>query len=351
MLSFLGIVSLFFVVFSVRILFQTFLEAAYTATQRAHQCGNAGCTEQQQHYHNDDNYLGETTTYNENYAIVSTGKVNADKTGVQALNQGGQFDITVNGNVTVSADQTERYDEYVYDNYAAGIRAESQKGDINISVNGGLTVESKANGSDSNTVSEGGENHRLYGDGVKIKNKDGNINIDIAGNVDTAEGTGVKLETDFDYYSDDLQGELNGDASIRIDGDIIGENGIDVDNNGKGDGTVSIVVEGDVITTDAGIKLGKDMSQYYENFYGQNPEEENGEDDGEEPGETDSGKPAVDIVVKETISGKKPILVANVEAVKNFVIRIAVCAVLCALFLGSFVVMIKAWSKVNRAQD
>ena len=38
-------------------------------------------------------------------------------------------------------------------------------------------------------------------------------------------------------------------------------------------------------------------------------------------------------------------------AVKNFVIRIAVSAVLCALFLGSFIFMIKAWSKVNRAQD
>ena len=38
-------------------------------------------------------------------------------------------------------------------------------------------------------------------------------------------------------------------------------------------------------------------------------------------------------------------------AVKNFIIRIAVFAALCAVFMGSFVVMIRAWSKVNKAQD
>ena len=38
-------------------------------------------------------------------------------------------------------------------------------------------------------------------------------------------------------------------------------------------------------------------------------------------------------------------------AVKNIAVRILVCAVICAVFMGSFVVMIKGWSKVNRAQD
>lgn len=37
--------------------------------------------------------------------------------------------------------------------------------------------------------------------------------------------------------------------------------------------------------------------------------------------------------------------------VKHIAIRIAVFAVLAALFIGGFVVMIKGWSKVNRAQD
>ena len=37
--------------------------------------------------------------------------------------------------------------------------------------------------------------------------------------------------------------------------------------------------------------------------------------------------------------------------IKIFVVRIAVFAALCAVFMGSFVVMIRAWSKVNKAQD
>ena len=38
-------------------------------------------------------------------------------------------------------------------------------------------------------------------------------------------------------------------------------------------------------------------------------------------------------------------------AVKNIFVRIAVCAVLCAAFMCSFIFMIKDWSKVNKAQD
>lgn len=38
-------------------------------------------------------------------------------------------------------------------------------------------------------------------------------------------------------------------------------------------------------------------------------------------------------------------------AVKPFIVRILIFAVLCAAFTGGFIVMIKAWSKVNRAQD
>ncbi len=38
-------------------------------------------------------------------------------------------------------------------------------------------------------------------------------------------------------------------------------------------------------------------------------------------------------------------------AVKHAIVRILIFAVICALFTGSFVVMIKGWSKKNRAQD
>ena len=118
------------------------------------------------------------TTESANYANISTGAVTAGDTGIQANNNGGDFDIQVNGGVTVEGPEYDVYVDdwdgttYVYYNDADGITATNTAGTTSIAVNGDLSVSCITDGNDT-PVGEGANQDRYNGNGVTIGNPDG----------------------------------------------------------------------------------------------------------------------------------------------------------------------------------
>lgn len=240
----------------------------------------------------------EFSTDPENNVNISTGGVQAGQYGVKTGNNGGKFDINVNGDVSVDWDDPESWE-------VSGIYAENYSGTTNISIDGNMSVAST-----------------FTGDGITLKNYDGKVNIDVAGNAEAADGTAVTIQSDdWDRVNNNYR-MLNGDALLNIGGDVNAKNGIDVDVNEAGTGTVQINIAGSLYTAGNGIKIGREQdNQGPAHVIGDVAPEPNNHVIGDVAPEPASGAtPAVDLVVEETISGLTPILVSNIEAITNVLI-------------------------------
>ena len=280
-----------------------------------------------------DFYQVEITTKSANYAKVSTGAVKAGLYGVQANNNGGDFTIKVDGDVTVAGPESyvDDWTGYTHFNEAQGISAINTAGTTSILINGGLSVSStivETNGDETTEEDETPdeddeeEDARYYGDGVIIGNGAGKIDITINGDVHAEEGTAVSIEKQYPWEGLDKN---NGEAVLNIDGDVLAEHGIDAGISGDGDGCVAINISGNLATSVTGISLGSnefeewtgDMEDEDDAAVGFDPVFDNRSGGGIDPAPADRG-PAVDILVQEVISGLTPILVANKETVNRF---------------------------------
>ena len=303
-------------------------------------------------YDDDYNEIGQNTIYSNHYAKVNTGAVEAGTDGVHALNNGGEFDIKVNGGVTVSCEQTyvDDYSGYTRYNHADGVVAQNASGRTSILIDGDLSIFSvekevgEYDYQDENASEETGEEEtydsedRYTGNGVTIGNYGGEIDITINGDVDAAEGTAVTINKERSWEKD----ANNGEAVLNIAGNVYAENGIDVGIEGNGSGHVSINIEGELYTSGTGLKLGEKEWQYETNWddeeTDENPEPGEDTESVEEPGQTglsgahydetegngngaeETTSPDVDIIVQETISGTTPIFVENIVAAMNTLI-------------------------------
>ena len=269
------------------------------------------------------------TTKSANYAKVSTGAVKAGLYGVQANNNGGDFTIKVDGDVTVAGPETyvDDWTGYTHFNKAQGISAINTAGTTSILINGGLSVSSTIVETDVDETTEEDEtpdeddeeeDARYYGDGVIIGNGAGKIDITINGDVHAEEGTAVTIKRkEYPFVGFDKN---NGEAVLNIDGDVLAEHGIDARISGDGDGCVAINISGNLAASGIGIGLGsyefegwiddmedEDEDSYFDPYSG----------GGIDPAPADLA-PAVDILVQEVISGLTPIFVANKETVDRF---------------------------------
>ena len=264
-------------------------------------------------YDDEGYWTGSETYSNENYARISTsGSVCSDRMGIQVRNLGGEVTIGVgdekeDGLIVV----TERPGAGQGGKEITGILAENSNGSTSISISGDLNVYSVPENAEAGGASAGIDTN-VAADGVKIGNYGGKIDIGIAGDMNVQEGTGIRIIKDYFTGND-------GQATLTVGGSLNAENGIAMDVNGDGDGHAEIVITGDLVSTGTGIKIGQE-EQYAPGLYaGGEAWQESGNEESSVSG-TDEKPPAVDIIVRETISGLIPILVSNMEAVKNTLI-------------------------------
>ena len=232
-------------------------------------------------------------------AIEITGDVKASAEGAKVENKTGTAAIKIGGNMTAEE---------------SGVAIGNEDGTVTMDIAGDVTAGTGYAATVINVGEEGGTSSLSIGgnltagkNGLGIIHYSGEMNVDIAGDLDAADGIGITITGQGPGW------ENNGTAVVSIGGSLIAKNGIDVNFNGEGDGSAQIIVGGDLIGVDSGVKLG-----VYEA-----PMCASGVTDaagGERANEAENTDPAVDIVVEETISGELPIFVESAQAAANFLI-------------------------------
>ena len=232
-------------------------------------------------------------------AIEITGNVKASAEGAKVENKTGTAAIKIGGNMTAEE---------------SGVAIGNEDGTVTMDIAGDVTAGTGYAATVINVGEEGGTSSLSIGgnltagkNGLGIIHYSGEMNVDIAGDLDAADGIGITITGQGPGW------ENNGTAVVSIGGSLIAKNGIDVNFNGEGDGSAQIIVGGDLIGVDSGVKLG-----VYEA-----PMCASGITDaagGERANEAENTDPAVDIVVEETISGELPIFVESAQAAANFLI-------------------------------
>ena len=127
-------------------------------------------------------------------------------------------------------------------------------------------------------------------------NYSGDISIDIAGDLNAADGTGVTVTNQGPNWAN------YGTALLTVSGDLTAKNGINVGYNGEGNGSAQVYVAGDLNAADTGIDLGVYTPPTRGGVIGDVP------------------VPDVDIIVEGTISGSNPIAVNTINAVSSFLV-------------------------------
>ena len=261
--------------------------------------------------------------------VIVEGNITA-KNGVSVLNQSSSIDVSISGNVE-AGDGFGASIEHILDN--GGTSSLSIGGSLSAGENGAGIVNSS--GTASIRIAEGvtteggfgafvaniGENSETSSlsiggslkagqDGVKMVNYSGDISIDIAGDLNAADGTGVTVTNQGPNWAN------YGTALLTVSGDLTAKNGINVGYNGEGNGNAQVYVAGDLNAADTGIDLGVYTPPTRGGVIGDvlPVTDTDAETDEREP------VPDVDIIVEGTISGSNPIAVNTINAVSSFLV-------------------------------